>query len=65
MLWLIASGLPCKTSENRFKTSTGSIFKVVDVGVTPLYAFIVSRQNVITFSIVNLLPRLQCIKAWA
>jgi len=54
----------CKVAVLRLKNTAGSIFEVLNVRVTPLYAFIVLRQTDITSPIVDH-TRLQCIKARA
>ena len=47
------------------KMLAGLIFEMHDVSVTPFYAFIVVRQNNITFLIIYLHTIPQCIKAQA
>ena len=54
MLWLTANGPPCETSQDMFENTDWIDIEGPDVRVTLLYAFIVLRQNGITFLIVDM-----------
>ena len=48
--------LLAKRVRIRSKTPTGSIFEVLDVGVTPFYAFIILKHNILPFQLYIYIP---------